>query len=203
MNKITNIAVLFLLATSCYAQRTITIEQRAVYYENRQDLPEMVEEINDVNNVLDEFVGSWSTNYDGKTISIQVVKEREVTNFRGVTLSEDLLNFSYEIKDSNGVILASSTQAQLGDCKGLTYLSDGTYVFYLYDACEMDKAIYLKPYISFPDPNIRNEEKREMQFIVSPPLLGGLDSDPNDNSNCVSVANYLPPVNTMIVLDKQ
>ncbi|GAK74668.1 hypothetical protein JCM19296_246 [Nonlabens ulvanivorans] len=197
--KISQLIIMLLFVCS-YGQQAISLEQRAYYFDNDLDLPSDVTEINDVDHVLDDFLGTWIGTYNGNTIQIVVEYERHTNQYSNIT--HDVINFTYVIKDSNGNELVSSSDPELGRAYGLSYQMDGSYRLELPDACSQDRSIVILP---FHDPNIitnSNMLKAKMEFAILSSNFSGMTSNESPNLNCTSVASYLPYFK-ILILDKQ
>ncbi|GAK74670.1 hypothetical protein JCM19296_248 [Nonlabens ulvanivorans] len=199
MMKISQLIIMLLFVCS-YGQQAISLEQRAYYFDNDLDLPSDVTEINDVNHVLDDFLGTWIGAYNGNTIEINVTYER--FSYAYSNTLEDMINFTYAIKDSNGNELVSSSDPELGRAYGLSYQMDGSYRLELPDACSQDRSIVILP---FHDPNSitnSNMVKTKMEFAILSSNFSGMTSNESPNLNCTSVASYLPYFK-ILIFDKQ
>lgn len=176
-----------------FAQRSITVEQAGTYIENDGSLPSDVTEINDSNNLLDAYTGTWSGEYENKKIEITVFKERKSSDWFG--LIKDRINFRYKIYDLNENILVNSDDRNLGFARGMYYRSsDNRYMLSLEDACDNSKTILLRPFVPLGTISLTPDK---MELIVMPDLLGGLYNDPNQFPNCTSVSNHLPSENSL------
>lgn len=107
MKNLFIITTLLLLSISCKAQTTISLEQAYEY--NKIDsigIPMTVTYVKDINNRLDQFVGTWKGTYNGKTYEFRFIKK---LNFGSYSVKWDKLIGRVLIKDSNGTIIYNTT----------------------------------------------------------------------------------------------
>lgn len=97
------ILLLFIVifAISCKAQDVYPL--KTLYTE----LPNYVY-LKDTNNELSAFTGTYTANYEGKSISLFITKHNKKLLDRINLFYKDILNVNYMIKDSNGNVLIDS-----------------------------------------------------------------------------------------------
>jgi len=177
----------------------MSLEQAGSYTENGKPVPESVREINDINDILTPYLGTWNSSYGDKSIEIFIYRDRFEGEYSNI--NEDRINFTYKIFDLNNNVLISSESPGLRYAFGLYYRpSTSDYILYLRDACRDNKSVILRPYTELTYGGVGNVEK--MKFIVMPPIMGGTYSSLDNFSNCSSVADLLPS-NEVLTLTKQ
>ncbi|MCA6069478.1 hypothetical protein JI747_020145 [Chryseobacterium sp. RG1] len=97
--------LILLLSFSCKSQSIISLEQAYVYSKSDDGLPETVTYVKDINNRLDQFVGTWKGSYGGKQYEFRFIKK---INFGSYSVKWDELIGRFLVNDSNGNILYSS-----------------------------------------------------------------------------------------------
>ena len=102
MKNIILVIILFITGVSCKAQTTISLEQAYQYSKSDDGIPETVTYIKDINNRLDQFVGTWKGSYNGKNYEFKFIKKLNYTKY---TVKWDKLIGRILIKDSNGNII--------------------------------------------------------------------------------------------------
>lgn len=169
-------------------QSIISIEEAGNYINDGNPIPDHVREINDLNNLLEPYLGAWKGAYDDKILEIIVFRDRMDGEF--VNLSEDRISFTYKILDQNNNLLISSESPGLRSAFGLYYTPyDNSYKLYLRDACRKSKTVYLRPY---SDLALGGAITEKMEFFVGEPLMGGITHTLPTNNSCSSVADLLP-----------
>ncbi|MDY0933350.1 DUF6705 family protein [Chryseobacterium sp. CFBP8996] len=97
------ISILVILFTfSCKAQSIISLEQAYEYSKSDDGLPETVTYVKDINNRLDQFVGTWKGSYNGKNYEFQFIKK---LNFGSYSVKWDKVIGRILIKDNLDNIL--------------------------------------------------------------------------------------------------
>ncbi|NML58640.1 DUF6705 family protein [Chryseobacterium cheonjiense] len=104
MKKVISILIL-ILSLSCKSQSTISLEQAYEYSKSDDGLPETVTYVKDVNNRLDQFVGTWKGTYGDKQYEFRFIKK---LNFGSYTVKWDELIGRFSVKSFNGTVLYSS-----------------------------------------------------------------------------------------------
>ena len=99
MKKILIVGLLIGVVFSCKAQ-TLPIEKKIDYIIARNGIPESVTYLQDSNNLLDKFIGTWNGVYKDKIFEFRISK---VTVIPG-RIKEDILIIRYLIKNTNGVV---------------------------------------------------------------------------------------------------
>ena len=75
MKNIILVIILFITGVSCKAQTTISLEQAYQYSKSDDGIPETVTYVKDINNRLDQFVGTWKGSYNGKNYEFKFIKK--------------------------------------------------------------------------------------------------------------------------------
>lgn len=99
MKKILIVGLLIGVVFSGKAQ-TLPIEKKIDYIIARNGIPESVTYLQDSNNLLDKFIGTWNGVYQDKIFEFRISK---VTVMPG-RIKEDILIIRYLIKNTNGVV---------------------------------------------------------------------------------------------------
>ncbi|MHA6728324.1 DUF6705 family protein [Chryseobacterium sp. A301] len=64
-------------ALACNAQSTISLEQAMEFRNSPDGIPDNVTYVKDINNRLNQFVGTWKGNFDGKSYEFRFVKREK------------------------------------------------------------------------------------------------------------------------------
>jgi len=105
MKQIIIILIITFSIYSCKAQM-ISIEEANTYFLNEdQGIPDNVTSIKDINNKLDEFLGSWMVNYDNKNYQFMISKFESTL----VDIPHDILLIRYIISDENNNVLEDTS----------------------------------------------------------------------------------------------
>lgn len=99
MKKILIVGLLIGVVFSCKAQ-TLPIEKKIDHIIARNGIPESVTYLQDSNNLLDKFIGTWNGVYQDKIFEFRISK---VTVMPG-RIKEDILIIRYLIKNTSGVV---------------------------------------------------------------------------------------------------
>ncbi|REC70276.1 DUF6705 family protein [Chryseobacterium rhizosphaerae] len=94
--------LIILLSFSCKAQSVISLEQAYEYSKSPDGLPESVTYVKDINNRLDQFVGTWKGSYGGKNYEFQFIKK---INFGEYSVKWDEIIGRFMVKDNAGNVL--------------------------------------------------------------------------------------------------
>lgn len=102
-----NILTIFavLLSIACNAQVTISLEQAAIYNKSDDGLPDDISYVKDTNNKLDQFVGTWKGNYEGKSYEVSFIKK---INYGEYSVKWDKIIGRILIRDATGNIIYNS-----------------------------------------------------------------------------------------------
>lgn len=103
MKKLIITICIFITALSCKAQ-IIPVEEHKNYLESENEIPKG-SYIQDVNNLLDKYIGTWVGTYDNKTFEV-IINEITVS-FLKITVDE--LQLRYKITDNDENIIADTT----------------------------------------------------------------------------------------------
>ena len=102
MKNIILVIILVITGVSCKAQTTISLEQAYQYSKSDDGIPETVTYVKDINNRLDQFVGTWKGSYNGKNYEFNFVKK---IYYGSYSIKWDQLIGRILIKDGNGNII--------------------------------------------------------------------------------------------------
>lgn len=94
-----------LLSVACGAQNTISLEQAAIYNKSDDGLPDNISYVKDINNRLNQFVGTWKGSFGGKNYEFRFVKKLQ---FGEYSVKWDEIIGRAIIKDINGNIIYTS-----------------------------------------------------------------------------------------------
>lgn len=105
--KMKNIVLILsvFLSFSCKAQSTISLEQAYQYSKTSDGIPTTVTYVKDINNKLDQFVGTWKGSYNGKNYEFQFIKK---INFGEHSIKWDEIVGRFIIKDNTGTVQYNS-----------------------------------------------------------------------------------------------
>lgn len=90
---------------NCKAQ-IIPIEQHKTYLDNETEIPDGAY-LNNVNDLLDKFVGTWSGNINGVYITFYINEVIHQSNIRPISIDE--LRMRYKLTDANGNVIFDTT----------------------------------------------------------------------------------------------
>jgi hypothetical protein len=201
MMKINYIAMMLLFTLGANAQEVLSLEQAANFMDDDLDLPVETTKIYDLNNTLDEFIGTWTGSYNGNTIQIIVSRNRNYNSYSKI--ESDEINAKYYIHDTNGDLIVGSSMTGLSKLVGIDYSNSGYYELRLQDACNRARAIYIKPFVDrMVRGNNNNSEKRILEFAVMPDTLTGMSISDDTTITCISTTDYLP-ITESVILHKQ
>lgn len=131
--KIVIISLLITGSFTCKAQDLerrilIPVENTQNYLNAGNELPDNAYFV-DAHHLFDNFVGTWSGNYEGKTYLINIEKN----TYTFMDIRKDRLLLRYKITDAHGQVLANTLEKPLGitveNPLGNTYLIKGRYFF--------------------------------------------------------------------------
>lgn len=111
MKKILILGFTLLNLYACKAQ-ILPLENLINYIDEGEGIPEGTTYIKDVNNLLDQYVGTWSGSYDNKNYTFIIVPYTDVRH--NGQLSEDILRVYYKITTANGTIIEDTTSFMTG-----------------------------------------------------------------------------------------
>ncbi|WP_327983492.1 DUF6705 family protein [Bergeyella porcorum] len=158
-----------ILVSNAYrAQSTISLEQAYEYFKMTDGIPETVTYVKDVNNRLNQFVGTWAGSYGGKNYRFEFVKKLRFGNYSVkwdkligrvlITNNGNVIYNSFDVTDDNKTYLWGHTiQKRLYVLSFVanSYCNDSGDVF-----IEIDKSNPNKMYLHFDrDKGIYNPEK--------------------------------------------
>jgi len=115
MKKIPFLIFISIITYSCKAQ-IVPVENLYEYLEAEEGVPEGTTYIKDVNNLFDEFLGTWLLQNDNKNYTFIINKTTKT--FSSGTL-KDLLVIKYKIEDLDGTILYDTTLLPDDDLKNM------------------------------------------------------------------------------------
>lgn len=87
-------------------QQIIAVEEHINYYNNEIEIPDNTY-FKDVNNLFDEFIGTWQGSYNNKNYAFIISKVHTQSSIRPI--SYDKLMINYKVTDNNGNILVDTT----------------------------------------------------------------------------------------------
>jgi hypothetical protein len=106
MKKIIIVLSLAMITISCKAQQVIPLEKLIEYRDSQSDIADGTY-LQDVNGLLNKYIGTWKGTYDNKTITFIITKVKR--NVRGVFIDELFIRY----------LLTSSTGAVIEDTRTL------------------------------------------------------------------------------------
>lgn len=77
MKKYLIIVFIVFVGISVRAQEIISLEQAVEYNSTDDGIPDDVEYVKDINNKLNQFVGTWKGSYKGNNYEITLVKKKK------------------------------------------------------------------------------------------------------------------------------
>jgi predicted amino acid racemase len=172
----------------------MTIEEAGRYSVNGENWPRNTNQVNDVNGILDQYLGIWKGDFDMNKIEIIVIKRRYISSKRDIAI--DGINFSYKIFDNNNILLFDSNDSKLEDAYGVLYSPiDNRYVLQLTDACDRSRGIYLKPVSRSTKDSLII---KKMEFKITTPVVVE-QIDDTIAKDCISVNDFLPQGTTVLL----
>ena len=163
---------------SCKAQSIISLEQAAIYNKSDEGLPETVTYVKDINNRLDQFVGTWKGSYGGKNFVIKFIK---LINYGEYSVKWDEIIGNLLITDNNGNVLHNSFNTdfkQAGNLKGYNF-QNRSYVlgFVANSYCNDSGDVFIE---------VRKNNPNEMTLYFM------RDTGIYDPKKCPSYSSYVP-----------
>lgn len=110
-NMLLTIAIIS-ASLSCKAQSIISLEQAAVYNKSDEGLPENITYVKDVNNRLNQFVGTWLGSYNGKNYKVEFIK---LINHGDYSVKWDKIIGKLVITDSYNNLIYDDTYLQINN----------------------------------------------------------------------------------------
>lgn len=99
------ILLIILTAISCKTQNIIPLEDVYAYKKSPDGIPEYVTHVKDLNNRLDQFVGTWKGSYNGKNYEFKFEKR---IDFGNNSIKWDKLIGRLKVKDVQNNVIYNS-----------------------------------------------------------------------------------------------
>lgn len=195
-NTLFNLILIFSLTTlSCKAQ-ILPVENVINYINQDLEIPENTTHIKDVNNLFDEFIGTWTGSHNNKLYELRIEIYTDI-RYNG-TLKEDMLLVRHKVEDNNGIIIDDTTN--LPDTNPLVisgsyFLENGeTYRLSYYgvdSSCGQEGNVYIAVI------NSSSVNNPQMNFYFTQ------KHDTIDPNECPEDVTFPFPVETQLILIKQ
>lgn len=187
--KIFALLLFYAFALACNAQSTISLEQADEFNKSPDGIPDNVTYVKDINNRLNQFVGTWKGNYDGKSYEFRFVKRKKYGRF---SVEWDKIVGRASVSIGNTTVY--NTLDELDDCK--TYFRGSSFqnnVYTLYFIanihCNDSGDIFIEVSPSNPNP-------MTLYFVRDIDILVDIEK------KCPNYSSYVPlmPSKKMILV---